>query len=368
MKKKELIQLIKTKSEEVEIKDFSKSILERVKQLPRHEAIEAPRRAFKLKPALFVTLGTLASVLLFMVFYNPASPIIPTDPITPTLENMDQVIALSTVSTASLIELSDSQLSIQENYILQFGNSQTNQKISDEIKDVSRYLETIEKLFASQSDFAIEKESISNGGFANRMCFKTRDLLNQEASYKFDYNEIPLANSNRFTLEGELEIGQKTYLISGTADKDTNHLTLKAEKDISNYILINYEPIGQIHQFIIETVKDGEVIQSVRFQLEQSENQKQIKLEFIDGESVGSYEFQIEENDNVRMIKAKYNILIDDNVEKGEFMVRIINVLNQSTYSILIKPEGKPPFIITHGRMLTEARPKFQTTLNYVNL
>lgn len=369
MKKKELIQLIKTKSNEVEIKNFSNSILERVRNLPQREVIEAPKRAFRLKPILFVALGTLASVLLIMVLYNPASPIIPTDPITPTLENMDEVIALSSVSTASLIESFDNELTSDSIYQLKFGNDEEDtQRINDEIVDVTKYMETIEKLFASQSDFGIEKEDISTGGFTNRMRFKTKDLLGQEADYKFDYNQTALSNPKHFNLDGVLEIGNKSYMITGTALSDQDQLTLKAEKDESNYILIHYELIDDIHQFTVETVKDGESIQKVQFELEQSETEKKIKLQFIEGESIGSYEFQIEENDNVKIVKANYRIMLNDEEEQGEFILRVISIQNTTTYSILIKPNGKPPFTITQGRVMTERRPRVQTSLENVNL
>jgi len=368
MKKKELIHLIQTKSKEVEIKNFSSSILERVRNLPQREVIEAPKRTFRLKPVLFVALGTFASVLLFMILYNPASPIIPTDPIIPSLQNMDEVIALSTVSTASLVETFDAELSNNDNYQLIFGNIQNNLRIRDEILDVTKYMETIEKLFASESNFAIEKENIPSGQFTNRMLFKTKDLLGQEASYKFDYSQVVLANPKHFSLDGELEIGEKVYHITGKAETDTNHLTLKAEKDSSNYILIQYEVSLSIHQFIVDIVKNDETIQKVQFVLEQSETSKKISLQFIEGESIGSYEFQIEENDHVRIIKANYNIVFDDEEEKGEFILRVLTIQNNTTYSILIKPNGRPPFIITQIRVMTERRPRLQTSLENVNL
>ena len=367
MKKKELIKLIKTKSQEVEIKNFSSSILERVKNLPQIETIEAPKRVFKLKPVLFVTLGTLASVLLLMVLYNPASPIIPTDPITPTLENMDQVIALSTVSTVSLIDLVDTEIQASENYILKYGNEQESYRIDEELPDVTKYMETIEKLFSSQSDFGIEKQTISNGNFNNRMLFKTKDLMNEEANYKFDYNQTALANPKHFELNGELEIGEKQYHISGVAKTDVNELSLKAEKDIANYITIDYELIGTTHQFIFETIKDNESIQKVSFQLERSEEDQLIKLEFIEGESIGSYEFKIEVEDNVKVIKSRYNITTNDVEEKGEFVVRVITLQNQTKYSVLIKPEGRTPYVIQQGRVMTERRPRFQTSLEHYN-
>jgi hypothetical protein len=368
MNKKELIRLIQTKSREVEIKDFSSSILDRVRNLPQREMIEAPKRTFRLKPILFATLGTLASVLLFMVLYNPASPIIPTDPITPSLQNMDEVIALSAVSTASLVETFDAELSINDSYTLSFGNPQDTQRIRDEIKDVTKYMETIEKLFASESNFNLQKENITAGPFTNRMRFKTKDLLGQEASYKFDYSQVALANPKHFDLDGELEIGEKQYHITGKAETDTNQLMLKAEKDSSNYIIIHYEVNQSIHQFTVEIVKNDETIQKVQFDLEQSETSKKINLQFIEGESIGTYEFQIEENDNVKIIKAKYHIVFDEEEEKGEFILRVLTILNNTSYSILIKPEGKPPFIITQNRVMTERRPRFQTSLENVNL
>ncbi len=368
MNKKELIQLIRIKSKEVEIKDFSNQILEKVKHLPQKEMIQTPKRVFRLTPVILVTLGTFASVLLLMVLYNPAAPILPTDPTAPTLENMDQVIALSTVSTASLIEAFDEELSTQDYDLLQFGSIQEYQRINDEIIDVTKYMETIEKLFASQSDFGIEKETISIGTFTNRMRFKTKDLLNQEVDYKFDYNTSSLTNPDHFDFDGELEIADKRYYISGTAETDSNHLSLKAQKDTLNYIVIDYEMVDSTHQFVIETVKNGESIQKVQFQYEKTESNKLIKLEFIDGESIGSYQFQVEENENVKVIRTMYSIITDEDEEKGEFVLRIISIQNRTIYSILVKPEGKTPFVITRGRIMIERRPRLQSTLENIDL
>jgi len=288
-----------------------------------------------------------------MVLYNPATPIIPIDPTTPSLQNMDEVIALSTVSTASLVETFDAELSYYEYDQLLFGNIQNAQRIRQEIQDVAKYMETIEKLFASESNFAIEKENISSGTFTNRMRFKTKDLLGHEASYKFDYSQLALENPNHFNLNGELEIGEKSYHITGKAETDLNRLMIKAEKDSSNFIMIQYEIFDSKHKFTINIVKNDETIQKVQFILEQSETSKQIQLQFIEGDSIGTYEFQIESNNNVKIIKANYSIVFDDEEEKGEFILRVLTIQNRTTYSILIKPER---------------RIRFQTSLENVNL
>ena len=97
MKRRELLQLIKTKSQEIEVKDFSESILDRVRLLPQKEIRAAPRRRFSIKPLFAYSLSIMTVVLAFVILYSPSVPV------TPTISDVNQVIALSAVSAVSAV-------------------------------------------------------------------------------------------------------------------------------------------------------------------------------------------------------------------------------------------------------------------------
>ena len=353
MKKKELLQLIKTKSQDVEIKDFSQKIIEKAKYLPHHhvEKVFTQKKKFRFQPYIFGMLTTMAAVVAFVIFYQPGEDVVPQ------FEDIDQIIAFSALSTASLIEIADDNLSDSSYQVLGFGNQDTTDpKIDTEIIDVSRYMEIMEKLLYSDNDFDLEKEELTNSTYQMRMRFKTRDMLNEQANYNVYYNRSVLQNQNQFTLNGYVQIGENAYDITAEGlSNDENHLTMRASKDASNYIDMQYVKEEFGYTFYVQITKENVMIEEVSLTVEEQNGQKQVVLDFIEGESTGSYTFRMVEEDSVKIIRIGYYIAGTES-ESGVITVRVMMMMNAYQYAMMIKPDGGASYVFERGRNTTEGR------------
>lgn len=352
MKTKELLQLIKTKSQEVEIKDFSQAIIDKVKYSPQHEEQLIPaKRKFRFQPYFIGLLTTMAAVLTFVIFYQPGEEIIPQ------FEDIDQIIAFSALSTASLIEIAEDNLTDSSYTVLGFGNEDLpDPKIDTELIDVSRYMEIMEKLLSSDDDFELEKEVLTNSSYQMRMRFKTRDLVNEQVDYDVYYNRATLQNQNQFTLDGYVAIGDNSYDITAEGfSNDANHLSMRAQKDASNYIDMQYVKEESGYTFYVQITKENVVIEEVSLTVGVENGYKQVVLDFIEGSSTGAYTFRMVEEDMMKTIRIGYYIAGTES-ESGVITVRVMMIMGEYRYAMLIKPDGKTAYLYERGRSTTEGR------------
>ncbi|MDI6453750.1 hypothetical protein [Peloplasma aerotolerans] len=352
MKKKELIQLIKTKANEIEVKDFSDNILKRVQELPRQEQVVMHKSRFSLKYIYTLALGTLATIFLFMLFYQPDTPIIPTDP---QFQSMDNVIVFSTISTTALMDLAEEELSTYADETLAgppFAN-QPDPKINEEISDVAKYFELMEKLLASRPDFDIDKEDLTQSEYSQRMNFRARDFLDQEIQYRMDYNQNRIENTNQFTINGRINLGEISYQFIGNGvENEHKELSLRMSKDDLNYIDVDYQMINEKYHFDIIITKNGEITQDVSLIIEETKDGKNVEMHFNVGESIGTYIFSMATQNHQKMIKINYIIEDGDVEERGELLVRISTLQGGNVYSILVKPHGGIPYILQRNRVI----------------
>lgn len=349
MTNKEMKKLIKEKAMKVEVKDFSQEIMARAKFLPEKkvEMIEQPKRSFNFKPLFTSFLFLMTTVFAVFLFMDETT--VPPVTETPVLENIESAVALSSVLTTSLVNLLETELSATTAIPLRFGPIERNARIEDEITDVSKYLETIEKLYASNDDFEVIDEPIVNG-YQRRMRFRTKDLLNQTANYEMVYNQTYNKETKRFIITGEVKIGERTYPITAEGIKGEKGIIMTAKKDDSNYVVLDYTEIDGIHYYTVELIKNDLSIQKVSIQLSEVDGVKVATLSFIEGESTGTYTFTIEQENLVKIIRVEYAIDFEGDLEEGIITIRILT-LNQTTmYAITVQPDGRLPFSITRGR------------------
>ncbi len=346
MKKKELIQLIKNKSEAIDLPDFSASIIEKAKHLPKIEIIERAPAKFRLKPYYLATLGVMLSVVMVILF-SPNQPINPTNP---SLENMEEVIAFSTLTSVSLIQTLDQDLSSQTDAVtLSHGNPPEPRRIENQIPDITKYLDMMEKLFGSNPGFNLVIEDGVNQSYQQRMRFMTKDLLDEEIEYAIDFNQTTIG-VHGFLIEGVVIIGEYLYPIyaEGTANEE-NTLTLEIEQASGGRIIINYSKDVDLHTFEIMMYQNNNLTQEVYFTYQENGESKRATLDFIEGDAIGSYTFQLDTEDNIKLIRITYDLDSED-PESGEIVIRIRVLFGEVSYVILVIPDGGIPFIINSER------------------
>jgi hypothetical protein len=354
MTNKQLKHYIKQKAMAVDVKNFSSSIIENMKQHPtiQDEVITSPKRIWHLKPMMISTLALMSIIILVFAFYP--DPVIPTPTEGVALENLETVVALSSVQTTSLINIIESELANSSvSTLLRFGPQERNDKIRDELSDLSRYLETIEKLYASSTDFNIVDEEVTQQGYARRMRFRTKDFMNQEDDYEITYNQEINPTTKAFVIRGQIHIGEKQYTMEAEGKMGEKGLIMRAEKDASNYVVLDYHEENDVHYYEVELIQNNLSIEKVSIELTTQDGVKIATLTFMEGESSGTYTFRILTEDNRRIISIHYVIDFDGDLEEGDITIRILQLPASTMYSIVIKPEGRIPFTITQGRIIT---------------
>jgi len=353
MKKKDLLKLIKTKSEEVNIKDFSQSIVAQAQSLPHKEVIVEPKRRLSLRHSLIYSLTLVTAAFAIFILYQPGTPD------TVQIEDVNQVFALSAVSAVSLaastndIIISNDNMSLSSGYFSLDAPSDLS-TVDDEIDDLSRYLEMMEKLLSSDDDFDYQLVTSNVDGFMYRLSFTTRDLLNQEVSYIFNYNKVENQAENQFTMNGNIQIGEYTYIIHASGDlENPQNFELHLAKDTSNYIDMTYQLTEEKSQYRIRVTQNDVVMQAVNLEVKYQNSQKSVYLNFVEGLSTGSYAFKIQETTQGRMMFASYYIAGPNN-ESGELEFNINQDGANSNYDITIKPQGRMPYVVAHQRGMSE--------------
>lgn len=353
MKKKDLLKLIKTKSEEVNIKDFSQTIVEKAMLLPRREVVMQPRRRLSLRHSLIYSLSLVTAVFAIFIISQPSAPEVFQ------IEDVNQVLALSSVSAVSLVTSTDDIIISNDNVNLSLGyltlDTSTNlANIDNEIDDVSRYLEMMEKLLSSNDDFDYQLTSSNIDGYMYHLSFVTKDLLNQETSYTFNYNKEENQQENKYTLQGNIQIGEYTYSIDASGDlEDPQNFQMRLAKDTSNYIDMTYQLTNEKSQYRIQVTENNLVNQAVNLEVKYENSQKSVYMNFVEGQSTGSYAFKIQETSQGKMMCASYYIA-GQNAESGEMEFTINQDGTDSNYGITVKPQGKTPYTVERQRGMSE--------------
>jgi hypothetical protein len=363
MKKKDLLNLIKTKSNEIEIKDYSKDIIIKAKNL-RYEMPQTKRSFnFSFKPLILATFS-LSIIILAIIFYRPSDDIIIDQP---KLESMDEVLVFSSLTSATLVDVLDQDLNQTDdaNQIELFGMP-NQRKVDLELSDLAKYLESLEKIFASNKNFDLTKEDVNQNGYQRKITFKTKDFLDQENDYEIIFNQTEV--SNELVLEGIIKIGSKEYQLTASQNTELKELNLVLSLNDQNYIELNYDLVNQYHVFNIKTTKNNQVTEEIEYKINQSDEKREAEINFIIGDSNGSYQFEIQEENNKKIIKVIYELDDDGDLQSGTITIRIITLPNRVLYSMLIKPSNSIPFTITFTRMMIHERFNNHHTSYVINL
>src|SRR5690606_25902485 len=203
MKKKELIELIKTKSLEVEIKDLSANIISNIKNIPEKESYTLPRKSIRPKLMLSAVVGFSLILVLLMFLLVPQNEM----DSEPQFENIDNALMFSSISSTSLLENIDLyDMSQNLSSIKKTNELNSLPIINDRLDNMNKYLTMIEKLYASDTNFNREKQFKDNQKNNQKIKFKSIDFLNEETVYELNYQNIYTNGNNTLNLEGTIKV------------------------------------------------------------------------------------------------------------------------------------------------------------------
>ncbi len=349
MNKKDLINLIKEKANQVEIKDQSTEILARV-NLDAVKVEPKPKR-FTFEPRLiFSSIFAVILVVVFtLVLIRPDNEIIDQGP---GIETMEDVLIFSTISTTTLLE-HDYETNTSNNLvdIPNLFNLETSVKIDGQLNRLTKYFEMMEQLFASPKNFNREDE-VGQGQFGQLMRFRSRDFSGRDILYRLDFNQVDIEESNLYQLMGTITVGTNSYLFTGEGHVDTdNTLNIRTQRNTENYVDTTYTFIDGKHHFHIVITKDEVTVDEVELIIEDNEDNKIVEITFLNDEIEATYIFELSVESNNRVLRIQYE-LNNGLTEKGLMIVRVVGRQGDYNYVVQIRPDNGRPYIIIKIRNL----------------
>lgn len=343
MKKDELINLIKSKAQEVEIKDLTSNILERINDIHYEEEVK-PLPKFNFRPRLVFS-ASLLSLFVVFIFSLFIYPEMTHENLAPQFDDMENVLIFSSISTTTLLDTSNTSDLSTYVYDLNGRNNNENQ-IDEELTELTQYFGVMEKLFASKNNFEL-KVGGSKAGFGESMKFKTKDFLDEESQYEMNLNQNYDETTKQYNIDGELITGSFKYQVQGRSlDK---RLETRTSIDDQNYMDMHYEQINEKHHFDLLKIEDGILTEDVTLIIEEIDDKRVVELYINKDQGILSYTFEMSIESNNRVLKVNY-LLGDESLESGELLIRIRKNQGENIYSVLVKPDNGIPYQINKGR------------------
>ena len=335
MKKKELLQFIKEKADHIEIKDMSSEILSKVNHNKTLEKVEPTRRSifdFNLRKILLPALSTVLAVFMFFfVFGLFSTPI--------NVSAYDQTIALSTLSSVTMIETQIEDLNQGYTGTFLSNGDEEPAKIEAEIDELERFFTWAEQLLMTGENLLIEKGQSSMMGYQYQMIFETTDLLDDMMEYTIHFNESINQNKKTFSLEGNIVAQDKSYEFVANANDRIGKITVTI-KDDQGYEVELTSSIKDLDQpYIYRQRYQGELEEEVEFKWHHQGSNRSIEMAFSGRKIKGNYDIKLED----KMMRIQYRIN-QDTLEEGEIDVEVIKNEQGNFYGITIRVNGRPEF------------------------
>lgn len=344
--KKELEQKIKDAALNIEVKDFSTLIIDRQKQLDEKQVVSQtnkPKFNFKL---IFSSMMVSLAAVIFMIVLLPKDSIPPVDH--PTIESPETVMAVSGIQSMSLMESFEEDTSDVGQFRL--GIIERNDTIKSKLDIINKYLRATEKIYASNEGYDAKIESYNQQGYAKRLSFNTKDFTNQEDTYELIFNQINDQETDEFIIFGEINDTNNSYRIDARGDSVSGEFQLITRIDNDNYIKIKYQNVDDSHQFMIDTYRSGEIVETVSLKIDVEDNVTKTTITM--GLNWMTSTFTIEtsfENQN-RIMRIHYHIETNSEPLEGDITIRVIKQAGLYFYVMTIKPQDGNPFSYNQRR------------------
>ena len=186
------------------------------------------------------------------------------------------------------------------------------------------------------------------------MRFKTNDFLEEEVEYMLSYQESYDPILERFNLNGQLMIGSQALQMSVIIDEKENYILFKAAKSSDEYVEVMHHIQDNINHYQITKTQKGQIESIVDLTVAGESSEKTIELKFVEGEAKGRYIFHKDIEEQKPILRIDY-MIEGETTEAGELMIRI-QKNQETTYQIMIRPQGGIPYFIDRARGFTEHR------------
>lgn len=333
MKKKELIQLIKDKAKEVDVKDFSKEIIEKAKSLP--DTYQAPRkRSFVFRPIFQWSIVTFAGVIMMLFLIQPQTP-------TYAFEQKDYVFIDSAITSLSYLEYELEELSSLQPQTMS-SSSLLNHSVEDNLDGILHFASLSERLLKPMTIQTIT----THPHYQTQLIFNVEDLLGEKLGFEILYNETK-TKKNHYRYEGIIKHDDMTFQFQAVTELGKTH-RMHFELSYQNQMIeVVYQTRGTSYVYQFKAYQNQvlhHVFDMIRMR---TSDQESILVSFKQNQITGTYTFRYDQYNN--RMEAMYFIARTEQRDEEEGVL-IITPQAHAMYHIEIRPQGGIPSFVERQR------------------
>lgn len=293
-------------------------------------------------------------------------------------ENAD-IYAFSAISSVDL--LSAPQTQTTSDALAVTLADEANPIVADELDELNRYLNMMEKFLGESSGFTFVEEASDRPQYAHKIVYSTVDMTGEPVVYILYYNEVLLDETVQTSMtdlgetttepededeeeteeeeekdedefedqetriSGILVVGDLEYAVEGKKEIEENEakIQIRSERDELNFVEVVSKIEDGERKFEYTVSVDG-IVSKSKVKIEQEDNEQKIELKFISGDAKGEYTFKQETEDGKTILKIAYKLEANGVTEEGEIKVLVVvdPVTGETTYSYRLKSkDGK---------------------------
>jgi hypothetical protein len=304
-----------------------------------------PRMVYAIR-SRFATLSLSLTAAIMLIIGLIAINNPPNSPIeTPMTLTAEKTYSFSAISSSTLLNAIDIQVSQADQMILLSSMMQEETKIKQRVGLLNPYFNMIELFISSNQTLEFSEPVPSTMvGYTYQVSYQIINLNQDTATYIFHYNETQL-DGNTIT-EGLLVLEQKQFYLEGTKtiDGETTTITTKTYQNPAlkntHYVEFISTEIQNTQWFEYHVYQSGERREKSIVRLETIGNTIRIRLDYEN--EIEDIEVELKatriEVDGMAKINAEYEYKGDDFEEKGNIIVSVlidpITNSNQYRYEI----------------------------------
>ncbi len=291
-----------------------------------------------------------------------------------------QVLSFSAISTSSLLDSTVLQPVAQTiPGISQLSTSDSNVTIDQ----IQPYLSMFETLLSNDNGISVTTAPSDNPDYQTMNTFTVVDMLGNPITYVMYFNTTVLPSDSStdpsstdpastdpsstdpastdpastdpsstdqttteqaYQIDGILVIGDVQYQFTGqmVTQNGEEKITFKSYTDENNYVLSKYQTEDNEKKFSITVVENGVVVNSSKVKVEVEDSEMMMKLQYVEGTNTSTYMFKSQTENGMNILAIKYETNIDGVQASGKITVQVIvdPTTNQTSYQIIVKPDG----------------------------
>ncbi len=336
MKRKQLIQLIKSKADQIQIPDLSQTILDKINDMPVAVPIIRPARvSFNRRLALVSFSFVLLLAISFFALISPSPTYV--------FAAEDDVMLMSSIyaeglHTDDLEAYGPGDVALDSEVLY----------VGLELPKIAGYMTLVDTRLGLQSLPLIHK-STEDGLTVMTFVISAGD--DDEKTYVLRYEtSVTDAKKDLFVHIGTLTSGLRTlpFRARSVLEDGQHGLVFTLGQQETDGIIITYNQRNDGRQFDAQIYNDGTMRRRVELSA-LAESPDDFTMHFVEGDVVGTYRFERHDALEAHDIDVTYAIMVGSDTETGTMRVTLAGMPGQQTMRFDIHARGKDAHSMMFG-------------------